>query len=84
VTKKASSEESKLSPWTLVAKYKLKVEEELKNIEGLNYVIVRPAIIYGIGDVDGLTPRLIIGAVYKQLGEKNEAALDKRPENEHS
>ena len=68
--KKASSEESKLSPWTLVAKYKLKVEEELKSIEGLNYVIVRPAIIYGIGDVDGLTPRLIIGAVYKQLGEK--------------
>ena len=68
--KKASDEESKVSPWTLVAKYKLKVEEELKKIEGLNYVIVRPAIIYGIGDIDGLTPRLIVGAVYKQLGEK--------------
>ena len=68
--KKASAENSKVSPWTLVAKYKHKVEEELKKIEGLNYIILRPSIIYGVGDVDGLTPRLIIGAVYKQLGEK--------------
>ena len=68
--KLASNEDSKISPWTLVAKYKLKVEEELRRIEGLNYIIIRPAIIYGVGDVDGLTPRLIIGAVYKQLREK--------------
>eukprot|EP00794_Sanderia_malayensis_P018877 gene18877-20777_t len=68
--KKASNEESKESPWTLIAKYKLKVDEELKTIPGLNYVILRPAITYGIGDIIGLTPRLIIGAVYKQLGEK--------------
>ena len=68
--KKASNEDSKLSPWTLVAKYKLKVEEEVRKIEGLNYIIIRPAIVYGVGDVDGLTPRLIIGAVYKQLREK--------------
>ncbi|XP_074661238.1 uncharacterized protein LOC141913919 [Tubulanus polymorphus] len=59
-----------LSPWTLAAKYKLKVEEALRKIDGLNYVIIRPAIVYGIGDRLGLTPRLIIGAVYKELGEK--------------
>lgn len=67
--KKASDEGSKTSPWTLIAKHKLKVEEELKKIEGLNYIIIRPAITYGMGDMDGLTPRLIVGAVYKQLGE---------------
>lgn len=67
--KKMSEEDSKLAPWTGLAKYKLKAEEELATIEGLNYVVVRPAIIYGVGDRQGLTPRLIIGAVYKQLGE---------------
>lgn len=65
-----SDEKSKTSPWTCIAKYKLMVEEELAKLEGLNYVIVRPAIIYGIADRRGLTPRLIIGAVYKQMGEK--------------
>ncbi|XP_033099689.1 dTDP-D-glucose 4,6-dehydratase-like isoform X2 [Anneissia japonica] len=68
--KKASNEDSKASPWTGIAKYKLMVEEELRSIEGLNYMIVRPAIVYGIADKIGLTPRLIIGAVYKQLQEK--------------
>ena len=68
--KKGSKEDGKTSPWTLQAKYKLKVEEEMATVEGLNYVIVRPGIVYGLGDKQGLTPRLIIGAVYKQLGEK--------------
>lgn len=65
-----SVENSKTSPWTLVAKYKLLVEEELAKLVGLNFIIVRPAIIYGIADRQGLTPRLIIGAVYKQMGDK--------------
>ncbi|XP_028402731.1 uncharacterized protein LOC114525548 [Dendronephthya gigantea] len=68
--KKGSVENSKLSPWTLQAKYKMVVEEELASVDGLNYVIVRPGIVYGLGDKQGLTPRIIIGAVYKQLGEK--------------
>jgi len=68
--KKASKEDGKTSPWTSLAKFKLQAETELKNIENLDYVILRPAIIYGIGDKYGLTPRLIIGAVYKQLHEK--------------
>lgn len=68
--KELSDEKSKTSPWTLIAKYKLMVEEELAKLDGLNYVIVRPAIIYGVADRLGLSPRLIIGAVYKQLGEK--------------
>jgi len=36
----------------------------------LNFIIVRPAIVYGVGDRLGLTPRLIIGAVYAHLKEK--------------
>ncbi|XP_071943474.1 GDP-D-glycero-alpha-D-manno-heptose dehydrogenase-like [Antedon mediterranea] len=68
--KKASNEDSKTAPWTGVSRYKLMVEEELRKIKGLNCIIVRPAIVYGIADKIGLTPRLIIGAVYKQLQEK--------------
>ncbi|XP_030856404.1 uncharacterized protein LOC587197 [Strongylocentrotus purpuratus] len=71
--KKSSKEDSsKLSPWTGIAKCKLQVEEELKKVDGLNYCVLRPATVYGLGDKYGLTPRLIIGAVYRQLGEKME------------
>lgn len=65
--KKPSSEDGKVSPWTDIAKAKLKVEQELKNVPDLSYVIARPAIVYGASDMLGLTPRLIIGAVYKKL-----------------
>lgn len=68
--KSTSKEDSKLSPWTLIAKYKLLGEQELAKIPGLNYVIVRPAIVYGVADRLGLTPRLIVGAVYAHLKEK--------------
>jgi nucleoside-diphosphate-sugar epimerase len=37
---------------------------------GLNWVIFRPATVYGPGDVSGITPRLIIGAVYQELKEE--------------
>ena len=42
-------------PWTLLAKYKLAVEQELPNIPNLDYTIVRPAIVYGSGDRTGLS-----------------------------
>ncbi|KAI8923727.1 hypothetical protein BC831DRAFT_469701 [Entophlyctis helioformis] len=68
--KKPSSEDSKAKPWTSIAKAKLKAEDELKKISGLNLIIVRPAIVYGPSDILGITPRLIIGAVYRQLKEE--------------
>jgi nucleoside-diphosphate-sugar epimerase len=68
--KKPSDEKGKLSPWTLLAKYKLQAEEELKNISGLPLIIVRPAVVYGPGDVSGVSPRVITAAVYKHLNEK--------------
>jgi nucleoside-diphosphate-sugar epimerase len=68
--KKASTEDSKLKPWTHMAKAKLKAEEELQKIPGLKLIICRPAICYGPADISGITPRLIIGAVYRQLKEE--------------
>jgi len=38
---------------------------------------LRPATIYGPGDLTGLTPRLITAAVYKSLNEKMEFLWDK-------
>jgi len=69
---KPNKEDSKTEPWTLIAKYKLKAEEKLKELQkqGLNLVILRPACVYGPGDVAGLAPRIICGAVYKHLNEK--------------
>jgi len=75
--KKPSSEGDKLDPWTKLAKAKLKAEEELKKIKGLNIIIVRPAVVYGPGDILGITPRIICGAVYKHLGETMEFLWDK-------
>ncbi|CAH1788497.1 unnamed protein product [Owenia fusiformis] len=69
-SKTAVKEDHKVEPWTNLAKHKRLVEVELETIPDLDYCIVRPAIHYGIGDRRGLTPRLIIGAVYKQIKEK--------------
>ncbi|XP_043479135.1 uncharacterized protein LOC122509264 [Leptopilina heterotoma] len=62
-------EDDATDPWTFTAKYKLQVETEIKNIPNLKYVVLRPPIVYGPGDRNSLAPRLIIGAVYKHLGE---------------
>jgi len=66
-TNKSKNEKGPLDPWTNIAKFKLEVEEGLKEISGLDYVIVRPAIVYGPGDKSGVGPRIICGAIYKHL-----------------
>jgi len=69
-TKKvASKEEDKIEPYTLPAKCKMEVEKNLGNIPNLNYAVIRPAITYGTGDCTGLTPWLILGAIYRHLNE---------------
>ncbi|KYQ90749.1 NAD-dependent epimerase/dehydratase family protein [Tieghemostelium lacteum] len=68
--KKPSKEGDKVDPWTTVAKYKYNAEQKLKEIEGLNLIIVRPSVVYGPGDILGISPRIITGAVYKFLDEK--------------
>jgi len=69
---KLCAETANIKPWTGVAKAKAKAEEDLKKIQGLPLVIVRPAIVYGPGDTKGLAPRLCIAAVYKKTGETME------------
>lgn len=66
---KPKAEDGSLAPWTNIAKSKLKVEEGLKKISGLDYIIVRPSTVYGPGDRTGIAPRIICGAVYKELKE---------------
>ncbi|KAG8225282.1 hypothetical protein J437_LFUL001895 [Ladona fulva] len=67
--KVAHKEDDKIEPWTFVSKYKILVEEELKTVPDLNHVVIRPAIVYGKGDKNGIVPRLVTGAVYRHLGE---------------
>lgn len=62
-------EDSSIETWTFIAKYKALVEEELKKMDDLNYTIFRLPIVYGMGDRRGLTPRIIIAALYKYLNE---------------
>lgn len=65
------------NPWTGVAKCKRQVEEELKTIPDLNWIVVRPAILYGVSDRIGLTSRLVIGAIYRHLKETMKLLWDK-------
>ncbi|CAH1974618.1 unnamed protein product [Acanthoscelides obtectus] len=57
-----------VDPWTSVAKWKRKVEEELAKVPNLEYTILRLPIVYGKGDLNGLMPRILEAAVYKRLG----------------
>lgn len=66
-SKKPATESEKLAPWTGVAVAHEEAENIVKATSGLNFVIVRPAVVYGTGDVLGLTPRLIIGSIHKEL-----------------
>ena len=70
---------AKLKPWTKqAAKYKLRAEAILRDVPGLNLVVLRAATIYGPGDVYGLSPRVICAAVYKHLNEKMKFAWDSK------
>lgn len=67
--KKPSQEHFPLEPWTVTAQLKLAVEQDLEEMEALDYVVLRPAIVYGIADKHGVVPRILVGAVYKHLKE---------------
>ena len=66
---KASKETDKLKPWTSLAEAKLAAEKVLLDLK-LPIIIVRPATVYGPGDVTGIMPRLVCGAVYVELKEE--------------
>ena len=51
----AIKEDTDCEPWTAVARYKLQVEHFLESVPDLNYVILRPALVYGLADKTGLS-----------------------------
>lgn len=73
-SKKAKTEDGKLKPWTGIAVHKAAAEEALKALpaSAMSIVTVRPATVYGPGDITGISPRIICAAVYKQLAERME------------
>jgi nucleoside-diphosphate-sugar epimerase len=75
--KKPSNEDGKVAPWTILAKYRLEAETELKKISGLPLVILRPVTVYGPGDMTGITPRIVCAAVYQDRNEKMKFLWDK-------
>jgi nucleoside-diphosphate-sugar epimerase len=68
--KKPADEKTKTDPWTAIAVAHLEAEQRIKAISGLNFIIVRPALVYGTADQLSLTPRLIIGSIHKDLKKK--------------
>jgi nucleoside-diphosphate-sugar epimerase len=62
------AEDGTVDPWTGVATARFEAENAVRATAGLDYVIVRPCIVYGPGDILGLTPRLVIGSIYKESG----------------
>lgn len=67
---KPSVEKDKLKPWTKLAKFKYQAEEEIKKLKDLPFVILRPAIIYGPADLNGLAARITCATTYTQTKEK--------------
>ena len=65
---KAAVEGANTKPWTKQAAFKLKAEEALRAMSDLPLVVVRPATIYGPGDVAGLSPRVLCAAAYRGAG----------------
>lgn len=65
--KKGALETDPSEPWTLEGRFCLESERLL---EGTNHVILRPARVYGNGDFNTVTPRVILGAVYLRLKKK--------------
>lgn len=45
------------------------MEEEIIKIPNLPYTILRPGLVYGMGDKYGLNTRIMIAAIYKRQNE---------------
>lgn len=66
----ATNESGVINPWTRQAYFKRQAEIEVTKLgnEGLDYVILRPAFIYGSGDSGTIMTRLICAACYTTHG----------------
>jgi len=75
--KKPVEEKAGMKPWTTVAKFRLAAEEEVKKQDKLSWVILRPAIVFGPGDLTGMSPRIVCSSVYQMKKEKMKFLWDK-------
>ena len=66
--KAPAREDAALAPWTTQAAYMLRSEEAVRSVAGLPWVILRPATVWGPGDVAGLMPRVVVAASYVGMG----------------
>jgi nucleoside-diphosphate-sugar epimerase len=73
---KASTEDSKLVPWNNQGRTRHVAEAKVLEKEGLPVVILRPAMVYGPGDVYSMAPRYATAACYKHDGKKMEMLWD--------
>jgi nucleoside-diphosphate-sugar epimerase len=58
-------ETDKLKPWSNLAKWKLKAEEDLAKIDGLNLMVMRVAHVYGPYTSKFLSTALCMARVYQ-------------------
>ncbi|KAJ5074350.1 nad-dependent epimerase/dehydratase [Anaeramoeba ignava] len=72
----AAKETSSTNPSTKIGDFHLKCEEILKSKGVPGLVIARPSIVYGPGDVNGLSPRFMIAAVYQSISEQMDILWD--------
>ncbi|GAA5834684.1 hypothetical protein JCM9279_007081 [Rhodotorula babjevae] len=66
----AGASEVGAAPWGTMASWHHEAARGLASIDGLNLVLMRPALLYGPHTVTGITPRCLIAEVYKFEGEK--------------
>jgi nucleoside-diphosphate-sugar epimerase len=65
-----STEASQTAPYNHSGAFRLEVEQILASNALINYTILRPAIVYGLGDFRGLTNWLVLATVYKKRRER--------------
>lgn len=63
------TEDGPMEPWTNVAKFKAKVEKELKDVPGLKFTVLRLPTVYGSGDRGSMVQRIMVAGIYRKLGE---------------
>jgi nucleoside-diphosphate-sugar epimerase len=71
-----AGEGARVEPWTEPARACARAEDAARTAAGLPLVVLRPATVYGPGDVAGLMPRCVVAATYKADGAKMEMLWD--------
>lgn len=70
--KKVKTEDGKTAPWTKQGTQRLVAEQKLREMTDLPMVVLRPAVVYGPGDLGGLCPRICSAATYKKTNKTME------------